>query len=157
MDKQNAAYDLSLYEEQQSLPVRTGEKQAKVIKVKMGLGHDFKKMCNVLAVTVMLSLVIAVINTNANITTTATEIAKKQAAIIELESEKSYLNFSIESRMSLKNIEEYAVGELGLVKMESAQVEYIEIEDENKIEVIDPEFKDKVEEAVKPILSYLLP
>ncbi|MEG0092245.1 MAG: hypothetical protein RR846_06550 [Oscillospiraceae bacterium] len=159
MNGTNVAYDLSIYEEQQTKSEEKEEQRqpAKLIKVKTGLNRSFKRMCNILSIAVSLSLVIAVLSTNASITSCTSNIAKKQGEIVELESENAYLNFSLESRMSLNNVEEKAVGALGMVKMDSAQVEYIEIEDENKIEVTNPELKDKLEDAMKPILSYLLP
>ena len=77
-----------------------------------------------------------------------------QKEITELESEKAYLDFTLESRMSLNEIENYAVNVLGMVKMDSTQVEYIEIESENKVEFSGENFGDKIEEAVQPVLSY---
>ncbi|MEG1894992.1 MAG: hypothetical protein RR162_02035 [Oscillospiraceae bacterium] len=157
MNNTNVAYDLSIYEEQQELNIEEKKQPAKLIKVKTGLNYSFKRMCNILSIAVTLSLVIAVLSTNASITACTSDIAKKENEIVELESENAYLNFSLESRMSLNNVEESAVGTLGLVKMDAAQVEYIEIEEENKIEVTNPDLKDKLEDAMKPILSYLLP
>ncbi|MEG1801802.1 MAG: hypothetical protein RR273_07465 [Oscillospiraceae bacterium] len=157
MNNTNVAYDLSIYEEQQELNIEEKKQPAKLIKVKTGLNYSFKRMCNILSIAVTLSLVIAVLSTNASITACTSDIAKKDNEIVELESENAYLNFSLESRMSLNNVEESAVGTLGLVKMDAAQVEYIEIEEENKIEVTNPDLKDKLEDAMKPILSYLLP
>ncbi|MEG1049721.1 MAG: hypothetical protein RSE24_04190 [Oscillospiraceae bacterium] len=157
MNNTNVAYDLSIYEEQQELNIEEKKQPAKLIKVKTGLNYSFKRMCNILSIAVTLSLVIAVLSTNASITACTSDIAKKENEIVELESENAYLNFSLESRMSLNHVEESAVGTLGLVKMDAAQVEYIEIEEENKIEVTNPDLKDKLEDAMKPILSYLLP
>lgn len=156
MDNVNVAYDLTIYEEQVQTIERADEQRSKTVKLKTGMNYGFKRMCGILTAAVTMSLVIAVLSTNASITECTNDIAQKQNAIVQLESEKSYLNFTIESRMSLKNVEEYAVGTLGLVKMDSAQVEYITIEEENKIEVTEP-FKSTLSKAVKPILSYLLP
>ena len=92
-----------------------------------------------------------------DITQTTNEIAKTQKAITELESEKAYLEFTLESRMSLNEIEDYAVNVLGMVKMDSSQVEYVEIESENKTEFSDDNLASKIEEAVEPVLSYFRP
>ena len=157
MDRQNVAYDLSMYE---SLLEPKPEKKAKVQQaktVKVKSNYAFRKVINALSVAVILSLVIGVIWTNAEITKTTNSIAATQNSITESESEKAYLEFTMESRMSLNEIEDYAVGVLGMVKMDPSQIEYIEIENENKVEWGEGGLTEKIEEAVQPILSYFRP
>ena len=157
MDRQNVAYDLSMYETMlEPKAEKKQEKQpAKVIKIKNR--HNFKTVVNLLSIAVIISLVVAVIYTNASITQTTTQIAETQKAITEIESEKAYLEFTLESRMSLDEIETYAVNVLGMVKMDSSQVEYVEIESENKTEFSSAKLTDKIGEAVEPVLSYFEP
>ncbi|MEG2082362.1 MAG: hypothetical protein RR011_03945, partial [Oscillospiraceae bacterium] len=92
MNNTNVAYDLSIYEEQQELNIEEKKQPAKLIKVKTGLNYSFKRMCNILSIAVTLSLVIAVLSTNASITACTSDIAKKENEIVELESENAYLN-----------------------------------------------------------------
>lgn len=156
MDRQNVAYDLSMYEtlleprpEKKQVP-----QQKKVIKIKNK--NAFKNVINIMSIAVIVSLIIGVIWTNAEITKATNSIAVAQNAITEAESEKAYMEFTLESRMSLNEIEDYAVGILGMVKMDSSQVEYIEIENENKVEWNEGNM-NKIEEVVQPILSYFHP
>ena len=95
--------------------------------------------------------------TNAAITTTSTQIADIEDEIVLLQSEKSYLEFTLESRMTLDQIESYAENQLGMVKMDASQKKYVELENENKIVVNQSPVKEKLDEAIQPILSYLLP
>ena len=155
MDRQNVAYDLSMYEslleprhERQTKP----QHHAKTVKLKNK--KAFKTALNVLSIAVIVSMVIGIIYTNSQITEITTNISQVQKEITELESEKTYLDFTLESRMSLNKIEDYAVNVLGMVKMDSTQVEYIEIESENKVEFSGENLGDKIEEAVQPVLSY---
>jgi cell division protein FtsL len=155
MDRQNVAYDLSMYEsllepkhERQARP----QQQAKTVKLKNK--RAFKTALNVLSIAVMVSMIIGIVYTNSQITEITTDISTVQKEITELESEKAYLDFTLESRMSLNEIEDYAVNVLGMVKMDSTQVEYIEIESENMVEFSGENFGDKIEEAVQPVLSY---
>ena len=157
MDRQNVAYDLSMYEALLEPKAEKQEKKQPAKTVKIKNKYAFRKIVNILSIAVIVSLVIAVVYTNASITQTTNEIAKTQKAITELESEKAYLEFTLESRMSLNEIEDYAVNVLGMVKMESSQVEYVEIESENRTEFSDNNLADKIEEAVEPVLSYFLP
>ncbi|MBQ6928771.1 MAG: hypothetical protein IJN27_00490 [Oscillospiraceae bacterium] len=155
MDRQNVAYDLSMYEsllEQKPEKEAKPHHQAKTVKLKNK--KAFQTAVRALSLAVILSMIIGVIYTNSQITEITTDIATVQSEITELESEKAYLDFTLESRMSLNEIEEYAVNVLGMVKMDSTQVEYIEIESENKVEFSGENFGDKIEQAVQPVLSY---
>ncbi len=156
MEKQNVAYDLSMYEALlEPKPQKETKQQAKTVKIKNK--YAFKNFVNILSIAVIVSLVVGVIYTNAAITQTTNKIAQTQNAITELESEKAYLEFTLESRMSLDEIESYAINVLGMVKMDSSQVEYIEIESENKTEFGEDKLADKIEQAVEPVLSYFEP
>lgn len=52
----------------------------------------------------------------------------------ELKSENTRLSLELESKTSLKNVEEYAKKELGLKKGDSSQIEYVSMPQKNKIE-----------------------
>ena len=157
MDRMNVAYDLSFYEQEQERHIARKEKKDNVVinaQTKFSLG---KRIANIVSVAVLITLIVAVIATNAAITTTSTEIAGLENEIVRLESERSYLEFTLESRMTLDQIESYAENQLGMVKMDSAQKKYVQLESENKIVVNQSPVKEKLDEAMQPILSYLLP
>ena len=157
MDRMNVAYDLSFYEQEQERHIARKEKKDNVVinaQTKFSLG---KRIANIVSVAVLITLIVAVIATNAAITTTSTEIAGLENEIVRLESERSYLEFTLESRMTLDQIESYAENQLGMVKMDSSQKKYVELESENKIVVNQSPVKEKLDEAIQPILSYLLP
>ena len=61
------------------------------------------------------------------------EILSLNAQITAAESENVRLNMEIDSVISLKNVEEYAITNLGMVKMEGNQIEYIDLSGEDKI------------------------
>jgi cell division protein FtsL len=157
MDRMNVAYDLSFYEmEQERQIARKAKKESVLInaQTKFSLG---RKIANILSIAALLTLIIAVVATNAAITTTGTQIADIEDEIVLLQSEKSYLEFTLESRMTLDQIESYAENQLGMVKMDASQKKYVELENENKIVVNQSPVKEKLDEAMQPILSYLLP
>ena len=157
MDRMNVAYDLSFYEMEQERQIARKAKKENVLinaQTKFSLG---RKIANIISVAALLTLIIAVVATNAAITTASTEIADIQEEIVLLQSEKSYLDFTLESRMTLDQIESYAENQLGMVKMDASQKKYVELESENKIVVNQSPVKEKLDEAIQPILSYLLP
>ena len=102
-------------------------------------------------------LLIAVIATNAAITDTTVKIATAREDIVQLESQRDYLNFTLESRMTLDEIESYAVNNLGMVKMDSSQKKYVELEDQNVIVKYDTTVSSKINKAIQPVLSYFMP
>ncbi len=157
MDRMNVAYDLSFYEMEQERQIARKEKKESVLikaQTKFSLG---RKIANIISAAALLALIIAVIATNAAITTTSTQIADIEDEIVLLASEKSYLEFTLESRMTLDQIESYAENQLGMVKMDSSQKKYVELESENKIVVSQSPVKEKLDEVIQPIMSYLLP
>ena len=157
MDRMNMAYDLSFYEMEQERQIARKEKKESILikaQTKFSLG---KKIMNIISVAALMTLIIAVIATNAAITTTSTQIADLEDEIVLLESEKAYLEFTLESRMTLDQIESYATTQLGMVKMDSSQKKYVELESENKLVVSQSPVKEKLTEAIQPIMSYLLP
>ena len=60
-------------------------------------------------------------------------IEKKNSELVEIQSENVYLDYQIESMVSMKTAEEFAENELGLVRLSPAQVEYVNLENSNKI------------------------
>ncbi len=157
MDNRNLAYDLSFYEQEQERHIARKEKKQSVLiqaQTKFSLG---RKILNIVSIAALFALIIGVISTNAAITTCTKKIADVEEAIVQLESRKSYLDFTLESRMTLDEIENYAVGTLGMVKMDSAAKKYVELESENKLEVNQSEVKERLDRAISPVLSYLLP
>jgi len=157
MDRRNVAYDLSFYEQEQERYIARKEKKESVLikaQTKFSLG---KKMLDLVSIAALFALIIGVIATNAAITAYSTDITSENKKITQLESEKSYLEFTLESRMSLDEIESYAINTLGMVKMDSSQKKYVELESENMLVVEESPVKEKLDEAMQPILSYLLP
>ncbi len=155
MEYKNLAYDLSIYED--DLPIRAPrEKNQKPIKARTKFGFG-TVLVNIVSMAVMISLALAVISSNVAIAEYSSKIARVNEAIVELESEKSYLELTLEGRFSLEQVEDYAVNTLGYTKLENYQISYINLETENSIDKTNESFTDKVNIFVQPILSYLLP
>lgn len=157
MNDYNLAYDLSIYETSEERHIeRKSKKENKIIKAqtKFSLG---KNISGILGAALLLCLVIGVISTNAAVTAYTAKISEVNDEIVQLESQRDYLNFTLESRMSLDEIESYATGTLGMVMMEPGQKKYVELEGENKIVMNDSSVTSKINKAIQPLLSYLLP
>ena len=157
MVNQNTAYDLSFYEAEEERQVaRKQTIESRLIKAERRYSIT-KKIADIVSVALVAGLLIAVIATNAAITDTTVKIATAREDIVQLESQRDYLNFTLESRMTLDEIESYAVNNLGMVKMDSSQKKYVELEDQNVIVKYDTTVSSKINKAIQPVLSYFMP
>jgi len=59
------------------------------------------------------------------------------AQLAQLEENNRSLESELEAKTSLVKVEDYAENQLGLVKLDKSQIEYVEIENDNVIEVIE--------------------
>jgi hypothetical protein len=133
--RENLAYDLSLFEPREK---ESFQRQAKVKIVPNPKSKYVSKLTmfkwTAIAAIVVLS-VVSVILCNVKLTELNDKVAKEQATYISAKSEQTRLEMLLESRMSLKNVEEYAITKLGLQKVQSYQIQYINLASVDKVEV----------------------
>lgn len=157
MNDEYLAYDLSLYEtSEERIIERKSKKENKIIKARTKFAWA-KVIPSIVCSALVLGLLFAVVFVNSEVTRYTAQIEKMNSEIVKLESEQDYLNFTLESKMSLDEIENYAVGTLGMVKMEPARKKYVELEGENKIVVNDTSVTTKLGKFIQPALTYLMP
>lgn len=82
---------------------------------------------------VLISLVASVICSQISVTELSAQIARQQSDLADLQSEHTYLSNEMEMKTSLKNVEEYAKTQLGLVKLDKSQITYVERTNEDVI------------------------
>lgn len=102
--------------------------------------NSVKRVKFVFCIILFITVLVALLYSDAALTEQCGELEKRNSTLIELNSEYTYLNFEIESRTSLKNVEEYAVRELGLIKTDRSRIEYVQLKNENEIVVTEAEF-----------------
>lgn len=126
----NTAYDMSRFE---STPAA---QRIRVIKTgdELRAAADRKFVRQLVALTVVV-IVLAVYTVYSSMLLTKTKamIEKKNSELVEIQSENVYLDYQIESMVSMKTAEEYAENELGLIRLSPAQIEYVNLENSNKI------------------------
>ncbi len=84
------------------------------------------------------------------------EISAAQTNISAAESENVRLNMQLDSMISLEHVEQYAEANLGMVKMESHQIEYIDLSGTDKVTVSGDKTLDGEKESLKTkVLAYL--
>ncbi len=132
----NLAYDLSVYEPKKKAPeaqekpgieVKTNEKPL----VRESSFKFFFKAAFIMAV------LCAVLYGKVESNRLFNEISSLEAQLQALEAENITLAAEYESATSVKNVEDYAINVLGLQKLDKAQIEYIELEGDTVIEVVE--------------------
>ena len=123
---QSAAYDLSIYEPK---PKRQAEQSPKVRVVAQHSQEELarpKMLAKAVGLVVLLTVSLCMLlYSNAVLTELSDQVAEAQEKHQMLLAENECLQTSIESRMSLRNIEDIAQNELGLSELEPYQVTYV--------------------------------
>jgi hypothetical protein len=86
-----------------------------------------------------------------------TAISSEKEVVDILESENVRMQSEIESNMSLKNIETYAENVLGLKKLDKSQIVYIQIQNEDVVQVVETQDNIfvNIKEKFNDIVEYL--
>lgn len=151
------AYDLSRFETQ------TAEKRTQIEVVKKVKSNTAVKTASrisplkaIVCMLLIIGVASALLYTRVLLTERISDVSKASAEYTKLEAEGTRMNLELEGKVSLKNAEEYAGTQLGMVKKDNNNIEYIRLTQENKIEVPEdtaPGFWDSVKEFFANLLS----
>ena len=124
------AYDLEMFENRAARP------RAKVKAVrgkKKAPRLNLRAVKTVAAAVVMAALVVGFLYSQAAITELTVDIQDVQSQLVSEQSTYNYLSGVLDSKTSLRNVEQIAAGQLGLVKVDRSQVTYFSLEGESVI------------------------
>ncbi len=154
------AYEMSLFEPKQAkiVELKPNKKQLKAQKRRARI----QKVLNVAAAAVVSAIVIGVVaftlTSRAQLNEMNSLINQKQEDIQNLQEEYERLSTELASQTSTQAVEDYAVNELGMQKIESHQIQYITVEDGDKVEVNEtdePNVFQKIGGAISDFFAYL--
>lgn len=157
----NAAYDLTLFEEdevqelakaksQNNIVYDLEEERKKRAKAKPKVNPLTAFLATAVSALVILA-VAAIIHGQAQLTELNQQISDAQGELTELESYYTQLEMKVENKLGPSVIEEYAKNVLGMAKTESYQKEFISLSDGDKAEVA----KDKEKNIFEKITDAL--
>ena len=149
----STAYDFSAF-----APAPETEKRVRVVKAKKSHKKEDRRFLAKLTVYLLaiVLLMTATVMSRMKLTETKSDINSYASDLTELQSENAYLNYKLESLVSLKNAENYAEDELGLVKMDTSRVEYVNLQDENAIVTNESEsIGEKLDAFVNSVIEFL--
>ncbi len=155
MNRGNAAYDLSKYEN--AAPKLTDGEKSKIV-VRRAKPKPTASASKILITAVMAVLVLSlVVYPKVQQATVMSDINKLNDQVMILESENVRMQTAIESKSALKAVEDYAVDVLGMQKLDKSQIEYLSIENGNVIDIPEENenFFVKIKHSFEDFLEYL--
>ncbi len=155
MNRGNAAYDLSKYEN--AAPKLTDSEKSKIV-VRKAKHKPTASAPKILITAVMAVLVLSlVVYPKVQQATVMSDINKLNDKVMILESENVRMQTAIESKSALKAVEDYAVDVLGMQKLDKSQIEYLSIENGNVIDIPEENenFFVKIKHSFEDFLEYL--
>ena len=151
------AYDLELFEHRAQRP------RAKVRAVrgkKRASRLNLQTVKTVAVAVVMAALVVGFLYSQATITELTVDIQNVQSDLVNEQSTYNYLSGVLDSKTSLRNVEQIAAGELGLVKVDRSQVTYFSLESEsviNRPETAAQKITEFLSTGLLSLMEYLNP
>ena len=141
----NAAYDLTLFEEDEAQELAKAKSQRNIVydleeerKKRARAKPKINPLTAFLAAAVSALVILAltaIIHGQAQLTELNQQISDAQGELTELESYYTQLEMKVENKLGPSVIEEYAKNVLGMAKTESYQKEFISLSNGDKAEV----------------------
>lgn len=105
-----------------------------LVQVKKEMHASALQSAKIIAISIfLLSMLSALLYGRIKVDELDRQISAAETKITTAQSESVRLNMQLDSMISLKNVEEYAQNNLGMVKMESYQIEYIDLSGTDKV------------------------
>lgn len=150
----SSAYDLSMFEQ------RTERRTLRVVRnPRPAPSHLFglSPAVVLLVAVIVVAITSLFIYNNVVLTEIGAQIDSAARQVSELQSEGVRLQASLESKMSVKNIETSAENALGLVKLDRSQIEYINLAPDDVVEVAQQDLANSsiLEKTIAKIKEYL--
>lgn len=80
-----------------------------------------------------LSMFWLVIDSYVSLNSMYSKVSKAQSQLTELKSENVRLESKLQSQVSVRNVEEYAENILGMERLDSSQIKYVQIQDKDVV------------------------
>ena len=139
MEERNLAYDLSIYEPKPEREKRQEQQEDRALRVVSNpKAKSGQKRAPIKVVMAMLAIVVTVslmIYNRAVLTELGDSINQQTSRLKNLASEEVRLKSEIEANTSVRKVEEIAVEELHMSKIDKSQITYVALSEEDKIEV----------------------
>ena len=133
----NTAYDFSRFEASEprkTAPAAQKQPQLKVVPNRRTAAKT-NPLSRLLLVLLMVVMVVMIIYSQVMLSELSSQISTAEARLTSLESESTRLSAQLTSAGSNKNLEEYATAKLGLSKMDSTQIVYVNMHEQDRSQI----------------------
>lgn len=124
MARGSAAYDFALFEQSRNQTTLQPELQVVETPAKKQ-ALRLRKLKTVLLGMMIIGVLSAMIYNQAMLTEISHQISDEKARLSELQSENVRLQSQLERSISIKSLEQQAIGDLGMSKIDKSQISYI--------------------------------
>lgn len=128
----NLAYDYNSFEEDEAVVGREIEHKKNTAAAKKFFSLKFVILC-----TLVCTLLCVMIYEKVQISGLCAEQTELQTELTELQDGNTSLESELAQKTSMTKVEEYARNELGLIKLEKSQIEYVEVDNDAVANVIE--------------------
>ena len=149
----NLAYDYNSFEDEVSVADREIEHKKNTAAEKKFFSIRFVILC-----TIVCTLLCVMIYEKVQISGLCAEQTQLQNQLNELQDGNTSLESELAQKTSMTKVEEYARNELGLIKLEKSQIEYVEVNNEavaNVIEQKDQSVFVRIKNWFVSVLEYI--
>ncbi len=153
MPNNNLAYDLSRYEQKEERKKAPSRIKARA-SAASAAADAFKAFQMIVVISVMAFLMISA---KADIAQIHSDITAAKSDVQSLQNENSSMLASLETKSSMKTVEDYAENVLGMQKLEKSQIEYVSLENGNVAEIpeTDGDIFTKIKQTFEDFVEYL--
>ena len=160
----NVAYDLSRFDKRRRVreAVMQAPAERGVATQRKAVPREKLSFRVILLYALIAGLAALLLSNYMTLTILTDDLSKLAGDLEDLQNEEIILQKQYDQRYILSDIETYAVNTLGMVKLESNMMEYIELSNPDTITMIDPYqdnkvtgLFDKIAEYVKEFLEFL--
>lgn len=142
-DNSNLAYDLSLFDVDEEAERKKAEKRREKTQMRLARKHSVGRNGNAFAVVAGVScaavIAFSFLHSKLQISDYTSMINETKSQIEQAESENARLNASLDSMVTLDNVEKIASEELGLQKTQNSQITFVPLNTEEMTEVAEPD------------------
>lgn len=150
-----AVYDLSMFDE--SVVKRTEQKT-----VKTATSYNPFDLTKIVTFVVILATLAAILLSYAQLNEISDEVTQLKGQLVTLQEDAKRMSVNLEEKTSLKKVDEYARTVLGMTDASSAQMQYMTINNQDKVSVYDNTkgmnlmaISDNVIKSFNAVLEYL--
>ncbi len=152
----SVAYDFEKFETRQRAQIKkprlTVAKPNHKAKMRAKIGATLKLLATV---AVLAGVVISMLYSRALLTELNAQISKQNAMLDEYKSDSTRLSAELESKISLRNVEDYATQTMGMYAMDKGQVTYVNLCDGDKIELTSESPKQTILDRIRLSINHV--